>query len=68
MPIDDFPWKIYKYKCTIDGHFAYILASSEKQASDKLKTTTSIIFQLVETRRVDQLSDAIIIRNQILPF
>lgn len=60
--------KIFKYKDVIDGHFAFVLAKSEEDASKKLKETTSINFHLVENRVVDQLTEPIIIRNQILPF
>lgn len=60
--------RIYKFKDTVDGKFAFILAKSLIAAEFKLRSLTSISFVLVESLDADDMDMTIVIRNDILPF
>ena len=60
--------KIYKFKDTVDGRFAFIAANSEHQAKKALGDLTSIACYLVEVKTPDELNRPIVLLNQILPF
>ncbi len=59
--------KVYKFKDLIDGRYAFVLAASEKEASERLESLTSIPFEIVDSRWVEKMRPTII-RNDILPF
>ncbi len=60
--------KIYKFKDTIDGNHAFILAQSESEAWAELNKITALKCRLVETRNPADLKKPVVILNQILPF
>lgn len=57
----------YKFKDTIEGNFAFIIAKDMKAAAKKLADSTSLPYVLVDERPVSELKP-IIIWSRILPF
>mgnify|MGYP003451128914 FL=1 len=62
------PMNFYKFKDTIDGNHAFILAQSESEAWAELNRITALKCRLVETRNPEDLKKPVVILNQILPF
>jgi hypothetical protein len=60
--------KTYKFKDSIDGKLAYVLAKSQTEAEAHLKTQTALPFVYIDSREVSQIDKPIILRNEILPF
>lgn len=60
--------RVYKYKDTSDGNYAFILAKSEADAEKLVSNTTTLYYNLVESRDVEELDYPISILNNILPF
>lgn len=59
---------IYKFKDSIDGNYAFIIAKTLSKAEQKLKSETSISFDFIGSRNIEDLSESIIIKNDIAPF
>lgn len=60
---------IYKFRDTVDGRFAYVIAWNLTDAENALRTQTSIPFEIVKSGRIELLHQtAYIIKNDILPF
>lgn len=59
--------KVYKFKDTVDGRLAYVLANDLEEALHKINTVTTISCKLVDSKHASELSP-ILIRNNILPF
>lgn len=60
--------KIYKFKDAVDGRYAFVIAESEQIARIELETKTSIPFELVDYKNIEDYGKPIIIKNDILPF
>ena len=60
--------KIYKFRDTVDGNYAFILATDLKSANNHLKKITSIHFTLSSYIDIEDIKKPIIIKNNILPF
>ena len=59
---------IYKFKDLTDGKHAFILAKTQEQAKELLQKQTSLKFELLDARDCEELGQAFILVNQILPF
>jgi hypothetical protein len=59
---------IYKFKDTVDGNYAFILADNSYDAEMLLETKTSLEFELVEAKPISDIYKPIIIKNNIVPF
>lgn len=57
----------YKFKDTVEGNFAFVIAPDIKTAAKKIADVTSLPYVLVDERPVEDLKP-IIIWNRILPF
>jgi len=64
----NYKMKIYKFKDTIDGNHAFILAQSESEAWAELNKITALKCRLVDTRNPEDLKKPVVILNHILPF
>ena len=60
--------KLYKFKDLTDGRFAFVLARSKTQAECELKKHTTLKFEFVDFKHVEELEKPIIMFNKILPF
>jgi hypothetical protein len=60
--------KIYKFRDSVDGNYAFILATDLESANKHLKKITSIHFTLSSYRDIEDIKKPIIIKNNILPF
>ena len=60
--------KIYKFKDTVDGNYAFIMAKSIEEATNTLKERTSIPFKFIKSARPEDLDRPIVLLNNILPF
>ena len=60
--------RIYKFKDSVDGHFAFILETKKKQATQQMSLLTSVPFTLYDSKNVSELKKPLVIRNEILPF
>ena len=60
--------RIYKFKDSVDGHFAFILADTVANAGAEMFKITSLPFSLVESKDVNEIKTPLVIRNDILPF
>lgn len=59
---------IYKFRDTADGKYAFIVASSKEKATEELKKHTSIDFNLIGSKSIEEYNKPIVLRNDILPF
>jgi hypothetical protein len=60
--------KIYKFIDSVDGNYAFILATDLDSANNHLKKITSINFTLSSYKDVEEIKKPIVIKNNILPF
>lgn len=59
--------KIYKFKDITDGNYCFVLAASESEARAKVENLTSLEFELVEARSINEVAP-IVVYNTMLPF
>jgi hypothetical protein len=60
--------KIYKFKDTVDGKYAFIIAENEAIARAELDKKTSLYCKMVDFKSLEDYNKPIILKNDILPF
>jgi hypothetical protein len=59
---------IYKFKDLVDGNYCFILAKNKDIAVGLLIQLTSIPFEFIEAKKVEDIKNPFLIINNILPF
>lgn len=60
--------QVYKFRDKTDGNFAFVVAKSFEDAKAFMQTLTSLEFEFLESRPIEQIKSPFILVNNILPF
>lgn len=60
--------KMYKFKDSVDGNYAFVIAGNLQLARKKVENLTSVPFHFIEAKDLEDLPNPIVVYNTILPF
>lgn len=61
-------YRIFKFKDTVDGRYAFVLAPTLAIAEKAIQDKTTIPVECVDAQDVDNFPDGLVLVNKILPF